>query len=250
MPSLESDSIYLQTFSDADKAKSPQTIIAEVPSKLSELSGKEGNVVERGAVQAIVGEYSCVLDGKTWSKAPLGDRTQLTIQFGREQSRQWHQRSAGSYFWTLKMDWMDGGDWGFVQQTKTRAIVPPSNLTLATTEVQARIGVAQGMRASKRTASVAGHTAYWSNAAPRTEFEHWRYECGWDVGFADAMAFFGMRAGGALGKSCGVGGDRIGCLDLWVRKRIQEAGTKSGFLWEFETGLRQGVRCFEDAVGL
>lgn len=252
------DSHYYWNFADADKLKSPPMVIAEVPSKLSELEGKDGNVAERGALGVIVGEYSCVMDERTWKQASSADRQQMIVQFGQAQSKRWQQRAGGSYFWTYKMDWMDGGEWGFVQQTKTLALTPPQNLVLLTSDVQARIGTAQNLRQSKHKSAIDAHITYWTQREPQKTFEHWRYETGWDVGFADAMAFFGMRANGYFdtvsqtGRKItpGAGGDKIGCIDMWVRKRILDSGMVGLFVWEFETGLRQGVQAFYDAAGI
>lgn len=50
-----------------------------------------------------------------------------------------------------------------------------------------------------------------------------------------------------------VGGDIIGALDLWVLKRMRSEGVANPqtcpFGWEFEHGLRKGVRDFEGLVG-
>ena len=71
--------------------------------------------------------------------------------------------------------------------------------------------------------------------------EHWRYGAGWDVGFSDALSFFQARVTGVL---TGIGADKIGMLDIWVKKRITESGQGGQYLWEFEQGLRQGVLDF------
>ena len=49
------------------------------------------------------------------------------------------------------------------------------------------------------------------------------------------------------------GGDRIGLLDLWVRKRMVETGQskqQTVFGWEWEHGFRKGVADLEAAAGL
>lgn len=254
------DTHFYWNFSEADKLKPPQQIIAEVPSRLNELDNKDGNVCENGAALAVVGEYSCAMDEKTWSQVSRGERPHITIDFGQAQSRRWQLRAGGAYFWTFKMDWMDGGEWGFVQQTNMSSVIPPSNLLLPTIDVQKSIGASQrpGVWNVKRNAAVKAHIAYWTSREPGKPFEHWRHETGWDVGFADAAAFFGMRASGGFdsvtgsGKrvNAGMGGDKIGCLDMWVRKRILDSGMVGPFVWEFETGLRQGVQAFYEIVGI
>ncbi|TKA81583.1 hypothetical protein B0A49_00355 [Cryomyces minteri] len=233
-------------FTDADKAKTPQQIISEVSAKLSELDGKDGSVVDHGAAQVIVGEYSCVLTEDSWTKANGADKSQLVVGFGQAQSQRYQQRAGGSYFWTYKMDWMDGGEWGFAQQTKNNAITPPASLALPHPDIQQRITAATEQRDARRAAALAAHTDYWDRQHPG-EYEHWRYEAGWGVGFDDAAAFLGMRASSALQ---GPGGDRIGMLDVWVRKRVVGSGQAGRWLWEFEQGVRKGVAEFYELAGV
>ena len=235
------------TFSDADKAQSPQQIIGRIPNELNELNGKEGDVFTHGAAQLIVGEYSDVLDGQTWSRVSAADKPGLVQQFGRAQSQRWQQKAAGSYFWTYKMDWMDGGEWGFAEQTKNANILPPQSLLLSADDVRARANTAQAQRQQRKDAAVASHTNYWNSTAPGATFEHWRFGAGWDVGFSDALAFFTMKVNGGLQ---GGGADKIGCLDLWVRKREAESGQGGQFVWEWEQGFRQGVGDLGALVGV
>ncbi len=235
------------TFSDFDRSQTPQEIIARLPTELNELNDKEGNVVDRGAAQLIVGEYSTVLDGQTWSRVNAADKPGLVQQFGRAQSQRWQQRAGGSYFWTYKMDWMDGGEWGFAEQTKTANILPPQSLLLSHDDVRGRVGNAYGQREQRKNAAFANHVNYWDQTSPGKNFEHWRYGAGWEMGFDDALAFLAARANGVLR---GPGGDRLGCLDLWVRKRLGESGQGGEFAWEWEQGFRQGVRDFYGVVGV
>jgi hypothetical protein len=97
------DTHYYWAFTNEDKAKSPQTIIAEARTKLNVLDGKEGNVINKGAVQVIVGEYSCVMTEDSWRKAGSTSKEDLVKQFGQAQSQRWQSRAGGSYFWTYKM---------------------------------------------------------------------------------------------------------------------------------------------------
>jgi len=238
------------TFSDADKSQSPQQILGRLSSELSELNGKDGNVFDNGAANAFVGEYSCVLDGQTWAKVSPGDRPQLTKDFGQAQSRKWQERANGSSFWTLKMDWMDGGDWGFKQQVNDAAIVPPLSLLVSAQDVKNKLSSADTRRGSLHDAALGAHTDYWNRTAPGQHFEHERYGQGWELGWSDAAAFFGARVNGMLpgGRD---GGDKLGGLDVWVKKRsVEEGQTKAqtGFGWEWEQGFRKGVVDFYGAV--
>lgn len=91
------------TFAESDRQQSPQEIINRVPNELGELNGRQGNVFDHGAADLVVGEYSCVLDVQTWSKVDGSQRKDLTLQFGRAQSKRWQDKAGGSYFWTYKM---------------------------------------------------------------------------------------------------------------------------------------------------
>lgn len=106
--SLNSNPVVVDThdywcFSNDDKAKSPQQLIADVPSKLSALDGLTGSVFDHGAAQAVVGEYSCVIDQSSWNKANNAPRNTVLRQFGNVQSQTWQKHAGGSFFWTLKM---------------------------------------------------------------------------------------------------------------------------------------------------
>lgn len=126
------------TFSEVDRNQSPQQIIARIGGELEEIAGREGSLCDRGEAQVVVGEWCCVLDGKTWGKVGQEEKDGLVREFGLVQCKKWEERSGGGYFWTYKMDWMDGGEWGFVEQTKKGNIVPPAFLTLPAQEVRNR----------------------------------------------------------------------------------------------------------------
>jgi len=239
------------TFSDKDRSQSPHEIIARVPRELEELNGKEGALCDRGEAQVVVGEWSCVLDGQTWGRVGEGEKEGLVREFGRAQCKRWEQRAGGSFFWTYKMEWMDGGEWGFVEQTKKGNVTPPNYLTLPANDVKNMNIAASQKREELRHTAISGHEAYWNSTAPGKIFEHQLYHEGWDVGFSDAQNFFTMRADGALGdKAAGVGGDKIGCLDIWVKKRWLESSHRGEFVWEWEQGLRAGIKALEDCVGI
>jgi aryl-phospho-beta-D-glucosidase BglC (GH1 family) len=238
------------TFSDADRAKSPQQIIAQIPTELNELDGKDGNVFDRGASCVFIGEYADVLDTLTWNKVSTSDRPGLTNQFGQVQSMRWQKRSGGCAYWTLKMDWMDGGDWGCKQQVNNGAITAPPSFLFTPQNVRDKTSTAEGQKASLKNTAVTQHQKYWDQNAPGVTFEHFLFGQGWDVGFSDAETFFTARLT-CLVPADGNGGDIIGMLDLWVLKRMREAGQAGQqFGWEWEQGMRRGVTDFYGAVGL
>ena len=235
------DTHFYWAFTDADKQKSPQQIIQEVGTKLGQLDGKEGSVIDRGAVQAIVGEYSCVLTEDSWAKSNGVPKEELVKQFGEAQSRRYQQRAGGSYFWTWKMDWMPGGEWGFKAQTVAKNIVPPQHACLTSDEKAQHLDKARSEQGWRKQQAFEQHVNYWKQVDPSGTYEHEKFEYGWHVGYSDAMAFFEGRC---------TRGDRIGMLELWVLKRIRESGYRGGFTWLFEQGLRKGVSDFYSAIGI
>lgn len=231
-------------FTDADQQRSPLDIIEEAWNKLGELNGKEGSVHDRGAAQAIVGEYSCVLGEASWQKGGDVLKEDHVRNFGNAQSICYQQRAGGSFFWTYAMDWMPGGEWGFVQMNEHGAIIPPSSLALDASEVRSKVANAHGQRDGRRGNTWGAHCQYWDSNHPG-DYEHWRFEQGWNLGWDDAVAFFSMRGNFGL-----QGGDKIGMLELWVLKRLRESGQSGPFTWEYEEGLRQGMRDFWEVAGV
>ena len=235
------DTHYYWAFTDDDKSKSPQQIIGDVDSKLSQLNNKEGSVVDRGAVQVIVGEYSCVLTEDSWAKANGVAKEDLVKQFGHAQSLKYQQRAGGSFFWTWKMDWMPGGEWGFVAQTNEGNITPPNFSAKSAAERQAMIARAGNEKGNRMHWAIEQHVSYWTRTDPHGHYEHEKYEHGWSVGYQDALAFFEGR---------GTQGDKIGMLEIWILKRIRESGYRGGFTWLFEQGLRKGIADLYATIGI
>ena len=141
---------------------------------------------------------------------------------------------------------MPGDQWDYVKQTKIGALPPPFNLLLSQVDIACRRQSALEQQHTRRIHTVNAHCNYWDRNCPGQYFEHWRYEFGWKVGFADAAAFFGARARHHLP---GTGGDKIGYVELWSRKRITESGMQGPFVWEFEQGLRAGIGDFYSLAG-
>ena len=265
-PAVIIDTHFYWCFSDDDKRKTPQAIITEVPTKLSELQGKEGSIFDRGAVQAVVGEYSCVMSDESWlrggvvnhspmppralalggfqwpTKAP--SKADLVKQFGDAQSKRYQSKSGGAFFWTWRMDWAPGGEWGFAAQTQNHSITPTAIQSIPQSLIPSLIEKAQQRREETMYKSVDSHCRYWDHLAPG-QSEHWRYENGWKIGYQDALLFFQGRGSEGV-----LGGNKIGNLEVWVLKRIRESGQRGKFVWEFEQGVRKGVQDFYSLIGV
>lgn len=149
------------------------------------------------------------------------------------------------------MDWMDGGEWGFVEQNKKSNISIPPFLSFPFPDIQARLQHAQASRQGAAHNARQGHEGYWNGTSPGEAFEHHLFGEGWEVGFSDAMFFFGARVEGKIPAwGNGEGGDKIGGLEGWVKKRLLESGQRGKYAWEWEQGFRNGVGCFEQSVGI
>jgi hypothetical protein len=211
------------TFSERDRCQSLQEIIARFGSELGGLDGIEGSVIDRGVAQVITGEWGCMLGENTWGRVKPEGREGLVREFGLAQSRKCQQRAGGSYFWTYKM----GGGWDFVKQTKKRNVVPPPFLELSAHGVRSRTQAAQVRRQGLASSARRAHEEYWNRTCLGKTFEHDLYIEGREVGFYDALKFFRMRADDSLAeKVAGEGGDKIGCLEIWVKKRLVEFGKR------------------------
>ena len=222
-------------FAPDHKTKSPTAIIELVATEGSEIAGYEG-----AEVGTVVGEWSCVLDTKTWALAAPESRDQLVRAFGEAQTARWKALkpvNGGAYFWTAKMAWMDGGEWGFVEQVRRGNVRAPA----VAAAVQKIAGDARFGHAAARDTAVKEHAEYWGKLV-KEEMEHWRFAEGYDVGFSDALGFW---EGGE--------GATVGFVNLWTGKRMREHAAKSGgwtsrWLWEFEHGVKRGIRDMEAFV--
>ena len=180
-------------------------------------------------------------------------RTALTKQFGLEQVKRWRERSGGSTFWTFKAEATDKPEWSFKAQSDSGAIASPPEHHQKKEEVLCKLKFAENKRSKLMMEAIQAHSTYWTNQAPQSRFEHWRYADGWHLGWVDAMDFYRARSEGMLG-NCETGADAIGMVDLWVLKRMKEelvsVKEECEFGWEWELGFRTGLHAFEKSVGL
>lgn len=210
-------------FSDDDKNKLAEQIINDLDGDV--LTNLPDN--SRG-VDFIVGEYSCVIDGQSWDKG--GDRDELVVRYGQRQSELFGERAAGSYFWTLKFQSGNGGEWDFKTMLDKGALKSPfrgSNAPLKEKfdEVLER--------------EVHAHEDYWNNQSPKEKFEHDRYKEGFTAGWNDSAKFFAFR------------GSVLGRKQAYKLGRLQEHISKKGsskYLWEFEQGYDAGANQFRNNI--
>ena len=281
MPPLSSK---YYTFDEKDTSRSPYEIIKQVKSELSELdSSLVGDVfTHQAAIGVYIGEYSLALAPQTWSRAPNEQKDELMHQFGNGQSHTWQRKAAGSAFWTFKMEWMPGWEWGFKACTDNGHVIAPLSFKLRVKDIKEKLNLADAKRAQALQDHLAGHSEWWKSQCPSKRFEHWRYADGFDLGWKDAREFFAARLDAIVpcafgevifpppqGMSMGmdgegasrepntfndsvIGADVIGALDLWILKRMREVGVADPGAcpcgWEWEHGFRAGVRTFGQTV--
>lgn len=217
----------------------PKTIMGRIPGELREITRCQKNVASRKtAVDVYVGEYSCAIHTQCQRHAHPSEYPALERAFGQMQGSQWISKTCGSAFCGYKMHNVSGDAWSFERQIASGAISTPAWLSIPRTQVQDLLQQAETQRAECR-ADVISHIA--SYLKP---FEYQLYLLGWDIGFADALAFFGAVSQGIIPGN-GDGGDKLGARELWVRKRMTEPsllGKELGVPWE--DGLRRGLDDF------
>ena len=119
--------------------------------------------------------------------------------------------------------------------TKKGPVVPPRELLLGPDDVKGTIADAQQEREERKNAPVGEHVRYWNQASPGGQFEHWRFEQGWVVGFSDAQTFSALRTNGGLSGS--PTGGRYG----WKSRSVGEekaCGERAG--WWVRVGMGTG----------
>ncbi|KAE8146421.1 glycoside hydrolase [Aspergillus avenaceus] len=217
----------------------PTTITSQLSNSLSDLPPRQGQVsAQKTAVEAYIGQYSCALDTRTWDRVDPSDRPALTKAFGHAQSKQWQTQTCGSAFVGFKVHRTNGGDWNFEHQIKTGALRTPPWLTVPRTQVLSSISHAEAQRQQSREKALSQHS------------QSHHFAVGWDLGFSDALAFFGALARNHVPGEWD-GGEKIGALELWIRKRIVDTKQLSGgHASEWETGFRRGVEDLHGLVGL
>ncbi|ODV96670.1 hypothetical protein PACTADRAFT_48493 [Pachysolen tannophilus NRRL Y-2460] len=209
------DTHIYRCFADDDKKKSPEQIIEDLDKTvLKDLSGK---------ADILIGEYSCVLDGDSWSKTNQ-NRAKLVQQYGQTEQRLFKQRAkCGSYFWTFKFQYGDGGEWGFVPMVESGSI--PAR--------QKQINLpSEDIFNNNLNQLSQGHENYWRDQNPNEKYEHWRYKEGFITAWCDSNEFAKFDA------------SELGRVVAWTNARKAEHIKARGggrFVWEWEAGFQAGL---------
>ncbi|TGZ85275.1 glycoside hydrolase [Ascodesmis nigricans] len=161
-----------------------------------------------------VGEFSSVMSGDSWSKIAPSARDDYVKRFTQAQLQKYRACAGSTYFWTAKMQWMPGGEWGFFEQVQKGNIDFPQPLPA---------DYVLGGRGQKRGQAWREHTEHWG-----PKWDHSAFARGWDVGWEDGIRFL-------------VKGAVIGFAEAWARKRLLESGETGEYAWEFEHGVMKGV---------
>ncbi|QLG70433.1 hypothetical protein HG535_0A03720 [Zygotorulaspora mrakii] len=204
------DSHVYRCFSDDDKSKNADSICKDIPNSIN---------FPRDKADYVVGEFSCVLDGETWSKTKE-TRDECVKKFGNSEIKQFSQvASWGWFFWTLQFKYGDGGEWGLKPMTEKGAIPKrPKDASIPPDE-------------NKIKDIIKEHNDYWKDKGG-DKMEHWRFEDAIRCAIADIEAFHKFD------------GSRLGRWHAWSEQRklqhIQEKG-ESDYIWEWKQGYQRAL---------
>ncbi|KAF9895376.1 Glucan 1,3-beta-glucosidase 3 [Aspergillus nanangensis] len=227
------------------RSMDPMTIIEKVHNELAELESRPKNVISQGtAVDVFIGEYSCAIDSQAWRRTDPSEQLDLTKAFGQAQVKLWASKACGSAFCGFKTSQDKNDAWSFEKQVHAGVISAPTWRTIPSVQILENVKQAESQWAQIRDRSLSEVSTALDASAVQ------RFTKGWDLGYSDALSFLGAIARGVMPGSSD-GGDKIGAMELWVRKRIidtQRLDTELGIEWE--TGLRQGIADFYNSTGI
>lgn len=220
------DSHVYRCFADEDKKKDPDCIINQLCD-----NAFPADILEKADI--IVGEYSGVLDTETWNRFN-GDRSSKVKEYLNCQCSLFSERTAGFYFWTLKFQYGDGGEWGFYPMVSNGGL--PGN----------RPEIAEFPSAEKRDELLREkqnkHTNYWRENGGNNVSNYEFYGEGFMIGWNDATEFGRFDC------------SKIGRKHAWRNSRKAErvAQIKNKkeleMLWQWDHGFNDGIRAFESFI--
>lgn len=216
-------------FDDRDKGKSAEKIIGDLNSDLLTNINDDGS-----GVDFMVGEWSCVLDGKTWQNSGLDPndwgndkRAMWVAQYAQRQLQLIFERAGyGLFFWTFKFQSGNGGEWDFKQQLGNTFHAPKVSVP------------DDSQRAQALEARFNDHANYWNGQNQKEKYEHERFKDGFNAAWSDSVEF--AKQGSLIGRRQAVKQARL-------KEHVSHKG-KLNFLWEWEGGYDQGIAEFNKAA--
>ncbi|VVT56780.1 uncharacterized protein SAPINGB_P005267 [Magnusiomyces paraingens] len=225
------DEHVYRTFSDKDRNTAPRQLIDEIEKALPNSCAQD--------VDVQVGEFSCVMDGHSWELNNSGtSREDLVHEFGNRQCALFNQKAAAYYFWTYKFRYGSGGEWGFREMQEKGCLSTgfASNKFPSDRAPDDNYYAEQYHHAAQQ--AIGNHTNYWNSQDGNRDWQHWRFEDGFRVGWLDAQEFDKFNH------------SEIGRRAAWKAARTdQHAAEKGGsdLLWVFGQAFDQGVASFLEA---
>lgn len=222
------DTHCYRCFSDDDKAKTAEQIADDLHGDLLT------NLSENGrGVDIMVGEWSSVLDGQTWSNCGLEpndgehpQRKELASKFCCTQARLFEQRAGAAYFWTYKFEAGSGGEWDFRQQVGHAFEAPKVSVP------------EESLFNEVRDRETDSHSEYWNSQNPDEQYEHERFREGFSTAWLDSVTF--ANAGSLVGRREAVRAARL-------HQHLHSRG-ELPFVWEWEQGYAKGLEEFYKAI--
>ncbi|RAL00955.1 uncharacterized protein BO80DRAFT_493826 [Aspergillus ibericus CBS 121593] len=156
----------------------------------------------------------------------------IYIDDGQEQSKKQVFAGCKSDIPQFKTDFLNG------------TVQVPSCLTMPQAEVREKTQQAKANQSQFLEKALSQISSSWSSHK-RQSFAH-----GWDLGYNDALQFFGAAVQGVLPPRDGA--DKISALELWIRQRKRDIDPEQldedPTAWE--EGLRKGIDDLSDFVGI
>lgn len=229
------DEHVYRTFSDKDRNTRPRQIIDEIEQALPPACGQD--------VDVQVGEFSCVMDSHSWQlndESDRANREDLVREFGNRQCAHFNERACAYYFWTYKFRWGGGGEWGFREMQEKGCLdtgFTPVDRLFPKDKAPGDEYYNEQYHGAVR-AAVDAHAGYWNSQDPNRDWQHWRFEDGFRVGWLDAQAF------DKVGHS--VLGRRAAWKAARERQHVDARGA-SDMVWVFRQAFDQGAAAFLSA---
>lgn len=228
------DEHVYRTFSDKDRSTHPAQIVSEIGNALPDTGGE---------VDIMVGEFSCVMDGNSWSlndRDPKGSREEIVHEFGNRECQHFNERACAYYFWTYKFKYGRGGEWDFREMQEKGCLDTgfKSMSQLYPSDRHADDNYYNEQYHQMLQQRLGAHMGYWNSQDPNRDWQHWRFEDGFKVGWLDSLAFDKFNH------------SQIGRKAAWRKTREQQHVAErggQGELWVFGQGFNQGVEAFLQA---